>query len=529
MTAKLAYTNGVFAIRPVGGQANSARMCGFLPNAMAPGIWTSKSPYAAAAYCVSEKAELAPVAERHVAGLIAEYAASKEWGSEFQLLQLGFPESQLLPYQHVGILEGVKRIKNHNAVLIGDEMGLGKTVQAILIAKKLEAKRVVVICPASLKSNWEKEIIHWYPSASCKVLNGSKDALSDALFHVVNYDVAHNYAEAIKSGGFDLCILDEAHYLKTVSSRRTKAVLGYGHKKGIAQTMPTVALSGTFSPNRPIELYPILKRLAPLAIDGMNMIEFGMIFCGGYKDSFGVWQLRGASRPLELSMRLRSTVMIRRTKKEVLTQLPEKVKRVVRFDVGSHVESMVKRQIELLGDTPKDIDLANLLSGKSDILAELAKLRHDIAVEFAPTAAEFIEELLNSGTDKVVVFAHHKGAIDVLEGALKAFNPVCITGDTPVKNRQGIVDKFQTDSRVRVFLGNIQAAGTGLTLTAAHTVVFAEPSWVPGENEQAVDRCHRIGQKLPVFAYFLVPANSLPEYIIDKSIQKQSNLNKIFN
>lgn len=439
---------------------------------------------------------------------------------------------EYLPYQRAGIEWGTRRKR----VLIADEMGLGKTIQAIGVMNVELPETTLIVCPASLKLNWLQECQKWFmgtKETTYRVMNGTLGHTDTYGLHftdpnlshtviIVNYDVAWKpkVHDTLGKHKFDLVILDECHYLKNPKTNRTKGVIGPGSFSKRAEKV--VCLTGTPLTNRPIELFPILKNLAPEVIKPFtDYYRFGRQFCAGHEDRFG-WNDRGASNMEDLNARLRSGFMIRRLKKDVLKDLPDKRLQIVPLGIeGAKDKRLVQKQIT-------DLGLADLdKQGLPDDLGELATQRHDLALMKHDMAVKHIKDLLLVN-DKLVIFAHHTEVIHKLWEALHDdYGAVRVVGQTPPKKRQTHVDFFQNDPKCRVFLGNLQAAGVGLTLTAASTVVFVEFSWVPGEIAQAVDRCHRIGQKDSVLAQFLVIQNSLEEHMMRTVLDKVKTINKV--
>jgi SWI/SNF-related matrix-associated actin-dependent regulator 1 of chromatin subfamily A len=435
---------------------------------------------------------------------------------------------EYFPFQRAGI----EMAANMKRSLIADEMGLGKTIQAIGVMNVTLPKLSIVVCPASLKHNWLRELQTWFIAAdkSCfRVMNGTIGHTedhgvpwpeADHVVIIVNYDVVWKpkVHDTLKYGDFDLVVLDEAHYLKNHKTNRTKGVLG--PHSFTRKAKQVVAMSGTPVLNRPIELYALIKNLAPHIIKPYaDYYAFGKKFCGAYKDQWG-WNDRGASNTKDLNARLRSGFMIRRMKKQVLKDLPPRQYQIIPLQPDKEMKKVIKQQAAAL-------DIKSVAKQEiGEELGELAKERHELAQIKMPVCLTHIQDLLKD-VDKLVVFAYHKDTIAEIKDAFKESGAVAIDGSTPVKERQKIVDKFQNDPDTKVFIGQIQAAGVGLTLTAASTVVFVEFSWVPGEIVQAVDRCHRIGQKDNVLAQFLVVEGSLEEHMMRSVLDKVKTINKV--
>lgn len=453
-----------------------------------------------------------------------------------------------LPFQKAGIAYALGR----PAVLIGDEMGLGKSVMSVGIMNATPGlKRALIICPASLRLNWKREIEKWLThDLTVGVAQGKH--WPDADIVVRNYDILKNFADELDRE-WDVLVVDECHYLKNPKAKRTKAVLGYWDAKakraipGI-EAARRVFLTGTPIVNRPIELWPLLKALDPQGL-GRGWKSYVERYCNGHQKKAGrrgpiVWDVSGASNLPELQDRLRETLMVRRLKADVLTELPSKRRQVIELPANGAARTLKAEQkawaatqaeleglraaVELAKASDDEADhkaaIKALREGERAAFTEMSKLRHETALAKVPYV---VEHLLNA-TDKVVCFAHHKDVIKAIVEALHEADEkvVVVTGDTPMKARQDAVDSFQHDSSVRFFIGNIQAAGVGLTLTAASHVVFAELDWVPGNMSQAEDRCHRIGQTDSVLAQHLVLEGSLDAHIAKVLVEKQEVIDK---
>ena len=396
--------------------------------------------------------------------------------------------------------------------LFGDEMGIGKTIQAIgVINATPEMSRVLVICPASLRLNWKKELERWLVRPlSIGVAIG--DNLPDADIVVINYDILGRHAEALTSHHWDIAIIDEAHYLKNSKTKRFKAV------QAVVTDIPRMlALTGTPIPNRPVEGFPIFNLLAPEVFKKFTTYAFR--YCNPYRGRFG-WDFTGASNLGDLQATLRETIMVRRLKTDVLTELPPKVRQIITLPANG-MASAVKAEAKTLA---KWEDVLGLDQPKISF-EEISQARHETAIAKAPYVADHVKEILAESA-KVVVMAHHHDVIDALADALAEYNPVTLTGRDNITQRDAAVTTFQNDPDTRVFIGSIQAAGVGITLTSASTVVFAELDWVPGNVSQAEDRLHRIGQKDSVLVQHLVVDGTLDARMAGILISKQKILDQ---
>lgn len=407
---------------------------------------------------------------------------------------------EYLPYQKYGI----DFCSGKAAVLIGDEMGLGKTIQAIgAVNQDPQAEFVLVVCPASLKVNWRQEIDKWGVSPC-------------AFWTITNYDQLHKLDMSLE---WDLVVFDEAHYLKNTDAKRSRLARQIKAKR-------TLLLTGTPILNRPIELWHLLHILDPKTWPMNSRMRYALRYCNAYQRKVGrskmVWDMSGASNLDELREILKP-VMIRRTKAEVLTQLPPKRRQIVELSqqgMTRAFRNLMKVSIQSYGEQVRDLDC-----NVEALWSKLSELRHDTALAKLPLAIEFIKDALES-SEKIVVFAHHRDVLEELYNALAEYSPVMVHGGTTLANRQAAVDAFQNRPTARVFIGQLQAAGVGLTLTAASHVIFVELDWVPGNVSQAEDRCHRIGQQESVLVQHLVLEDSLDALMAKTIVKKQGVIDR---
>jgi SNF2 family DNA or RNA helicase len=434
-----------------------------------------------------------------------------------------------LPYQKAGIAYALA----HPNTLIADEPGLGKTIQAIgVINASPEIKSVLVICPASLKINWRNELRAWLTRSSfVEVIPAARKGaavLADEDVHVaiVNYDILKKLPAG---ASWDLCILDESHYVKNPKAARSKLVAAVQKR-----CKRTIALTGTPILNKPVEIWPLLQMLAPEVWDpaglkgqeivgagqGAGFFRFAKRYCNAHKVHFGRvshWDFSGASNLPELQEWLRATCMVRRLKKDVLTELPAKRRQTITLPRASGDDDLIDQElIDLMGEDFTDLERVK----KKVAFKDISRVRAELAVSKCAAAIAHIRDTLES-SDKIVVFAHHHAVIERLAAELAEFNPAIITGETPSGARQEQVEKFQTLATCRLFIGSIGAAGVGLTLTAASHVVFVELDWTPANMSQAEDRCHRIGQRESVLVQVLVVDGSLDARMAELVSMKQ--------
>lgn len=407
----------------------------------------------------------------------------------------------LMPYQKAGVAYA----SSVGRCLIADQMGLGKTVEAIATLESRDAFPAVIVCPASLKENWRRELNKWLPHRSVNIVSGKTDIVACDV-NVVNYDILYKFTEPIEHLGINGLVLDESHYVKTGTSKRSLAA------KDIASNVPSsgcvLLLSGTPISNRPSELVSQLEIMGMLNRFGGKW-AFLKRYAGAHHNGFG-WDTSGASNLTELNTKLRQNCYIRRTKDEVLRELPDKSRNIVHLEPsGKGYKDYRTAEDDLVlflrqnGNKSKD---SSEHLARTQVLKRLAAWAKMDAVE------EWIDSFLESCDRKLVVFAHN---VDVVDHLSDKYGGLRVSGRDTLEERQVAVDSFQTDPKSRVIVLNLQAGGVGITLTSGSDVVFVQMGWTPGEHDQAEDRCHRIGQKNNVQAWYLLASGTIDEDIYD--------------
>lgn len=442
------------------------------------------------------------------------------------------------PYQVEGIDRLQQILSKRGAALLADEMGLGKTGQAILAMDGLlkPGARVLVVCPASLKENWAAEIQLWLgEKATVYYGKSGKGCVTPPAsgWHVVNYDVLHfpKLLRWARAHNWDALICDEAHAIKSPDTLRTKAVTSIpAHHR--------LFITGTPIASRPIEAQTFLSMIFPDNSWITDRWKFGKRYCNGHKGKYG-WNDRGHSNLHELHGRLKP-VMVRRLKKDVLKDLPDKTRQIIELPVPESVKrkvNIITGEVELteetLGEIANAVDAAvdvgeeigksaKLGSSVKMTIATMSKLRKKLAEFKAPLVAAHVADMLKRGeAERVVVAYHHKETGKILADELKKTATIYkIDGSTPPKKRLSLVNNFNRDKGPAVMLGQITAAGVGLNMTGASVVVFAEMDWVPAAITQMEDRLHRIGQKDNVLVQFMCLADSLDTNIVHALTKK---------
>lgn len=436
-------------------------------------------------------------------------------------------DKELSPFQ----IAGVDYVLSMGNTLIGDQPGLGKTMQAIAVANEIQAERVLVLCPANIRIQWCERIRAWttmtYPYTVYPVMHGRRGVHPTAEWTVVSYDLARTEViwRVLAKGRYDLLILDEAHYLKTIDARRTRTV--FGRHDQLVMPAPALAerasrvlaLTGTPLPNRPREAYTLARGLCWDAIDWMSEDRFTERFNPseqGETPDGKTYIDERSGRHFELQARLRANFMVRRLKRDVLPQL-----KVPFLDIV-HVEETGAIKQALKAEKLLDIDPEDMTGLDMTVRGQVSTVRRMMGIAIAPLAADYIDMLLEGGEEKICVFAWHIEVLDILMRKLKRYDPLRIDGSTPPTRKPLIVGQFAR-SGSRLLIGNILSMGTGTDglQEACQRGVAAEASWVSGDNEQMVDRLDRMGQSGQVLFDFLVAPGSYSEHVLGSSLRKR--------
>jgi SWI/SNF-related matrix-associated actin-dependent regulator of chromatin subfamily A-like protein 1 len=427
-------------------------------------------------------------------------------------------QSKYIPrdYQIVG----KNFLRKSNYRLLGDSVGIGKTGQAIIA---LESDwTVLVVCPASIKTQWKQALLDWRNLPSTVIDSSKPKSYTDKIL-IVNYDliIKPELLSALMKFKFDVIIFDEAHRLSSISSKRTKAALG---SKGLRSRAKRIwFLTGTPVKNRTIGLYPMLKACAPEVLGKYDSyLKFAYRYCGAYQNGFGL-DTSGASHTEELSERLQS-FMLRREKREVLTELPPRIISVARLDCTPAVRKIIEQEEN------KTMEVAGENDPSLFKLGEMARVRGALAkYKVAPSIA-YIKDLLDV-EEKIVVFYHHKEVLNELRRALQTIPSVFIDGSIAPNKREAVVEEFRTRKDIRVFLGQMGACGEGINglQQSSSCCVFVEPSWSHTDIEQCIGRLERSGQVSPINVHILVIDDTLEDRMMDVVAMKLNTDKKLYN
>lgn len=426
----------------------------------------------------------------------------------------------LRPYQEVG----AAFLAGRKAALLADEMRLGKCAQAISACDRLNALNVTVICPASVVENWRREFAKWSDRGRS--------------LEVWSYDMAAR-GNANRWDGIDVLILDEAHYLKNHNAKRTKVIFGEkcdGDGGLIEQAKHVWLLTGTPMPNDPSELWPALRALAPETIFNpkssrpYSFWQYVNKYCKTVDNGFGI-KIVGGKNHDALKAKL-DTFMLRRTLAEVKPEIP-----AITFDdlyvEGKTYDSEVRRggdgcfypsrEVELIRRTLEEKGV----EGLREIAPQVATLRRYTGMVKVQGVVDWVREFLDNGGGKIVLFAHHREVIAQIRQHVGELH-CCIDGSFTPEQRQWQVDMFNENADRRVFIGQIQAAGEGIDLSAADEMIFVESSWVPKDNAQAAWRIMNLAQGRPKLVRFATLAGSIDEQVSRAVRRKTIDIAKIF-
>lgn len=420
----------------------------------------------------------------------------------------------LMPFQKEGVSFAIS-LKGR--VLIADDMGLGKTIQAIAIARYYKEEwPVLVVTPSSVRYSWVEAFLNWLPflkKNDIAVLNTGKDEISNNKVVITSYDILKRRAKELLLKKFQIVIMDESHFLKNNKSVRTAAA-----KPIMKACKRLILLTGTPALSRPIELYTQVSSINPKVFP--NQHEFGLRYCNAKKMPWG-WDYSGATNMNELQLLLEETVMIRRLKSNVITQLPPKTRQMIILD--PHSIQIRQKYFESLSSKMCKKELKAL--ERRGILLQYFR---ETSLSKLSAVCDYIKDLLEGGK-KFVCFAHHQVMLDAICDAVESTKSkyIRIDGTTKSEVRKQCCDIFQFNDECKIAVLSITATNAGISLTSAHLVVFAELFWNPGILTQAEDRVHRIGQEDSVVIQYLVAQGTADDFIWPLVQKKLNTLNKV--
>lgn len=411
--------------------------------------------------------------------------------------------------------------------------------------------RTLLICPASLKRNWQREARTWllkHPSILVVESTTPDFYIKRHNFVIINYDILKKHFATLFDIDWEIIGMDEAHYIKSKDAQRSKACRVLAHAAGKPKRPFLIELTGTPIVNRPAELWHLLHCIDPNTWSSFS--KYAARYCNAHIGYGGRWDVSGAKNLPELQQILRSGYMIRRLKADVLKDLPPKRRQIIELGRSKYEKVLANeqkvrsiydkavREAEVIdaklseairtGDAKNVAEYRRRLDGmnKGEIggFGDVARVRHETALAKVPECCKFIEQILEE-KDKVVVFAHHRDVIEAISSHFK-HESVILYGGMNTAEKDNAVQKFIHNKKCRVFVISILAGGVGLTLTVADTAVFCELDYSPSNNTQAEDRLHRVGQKSCVFVYHLVVEDSIDAAIARKCVDKQDIIDK---
>jgi SWI/SNF-related matrix-associated actin-dependent regulator 1 of chromatin subfamily A len=403
--------------------------------------------------------------------------------------------------------EAIQKLLENKKFILADDMGLGKTTSTIIGALESGSKKILIICPATLKINWKREIENY--SDRPIFIAESKNFSTEHDFVIANYDIIKNFHDPknkeeslILNSKFDLVIVDEAHYIKNATAQRTKLINDL-----VKNTERLWLLTGTPMTSRPMDYFNLLSLVdSPVS---KNWMAYAIRYCAGYQFKVGnrkVWNITGASNLEELRERTSGTIL-RRLKENVL-DLPDKIITPVYLKLKSKAyEDVMGEYYDWYDKNPEESKSLTVQFSK------LTKVRQIIAEEKIQQTIEIAENIIEQGK-KVIIFCNFT---DSLNKIVEHFGKTAVKldGSMSQHERQYSVDQFQENEKIKVFVGNIKAAGTGITLTAGEAAIFNDLSFLPSDHAQAEDRSYRYGQKNNVLVYYPIFENTIEGIIYD--------------
>lgn len=431
---------------------------------------------------------------------------------------------------------GIEFLKQTRKAILADEMGLGKTRQAIIATKELTGGGIV-ICPASLKINWAREIKQVDPNSSISILNSGKIEVYQGgvnnFWLIANYDIIsreenkRTIMEYLLRNG--TLILDEAHYIKNTKSKRSKTAVELSR-----YSQNVFLLTGTPIMNRPIELFNLLKAIEhPL---GNNWYGYALTYCGAFwqelRNGRRFLNVSGATNLDKLHQKIKP-IYLRRTKEVLGSQLPQKIITNVEVEITPEHKKKYKEawkkyyefMQEMLAEQEIDTEKMENIELAKHII-EIQKLKQVASESKIEAIINDAENIIEQG-EKIIIFTQYSQTLHRLNILLsqKKIKTVTLSGENTSEERQQAVDDFQNNEEIKVFIGNIKAAGVGITLTKASQVIFADLEWTPALHDQAEDRAHRIGATKMVNVYYYIAKETIEEDII-KLLKKKDQIIK---
>ena len=415
--------------------------------------------------------------------------------------------------------DAIEKLAGSKRFILADDMGLGKTTSTIIAALETKAKKILIICPASLKINWQREIEN-YTDRSVYIAEG-KHFSTEHDFVIVNYDILKNFYDLkdkenslITKSNFELIVIDEAHYIQNGQAQRTKLVNSF-----VKSVDKLWLLTGTPMTSRPMNYYNLLFLIeSPVA---QNWMAYAIRYCQGYQFKAGnrkIWNVSGASNLEELRDRT-SRQVLRRLKTEVL-DLPDKIISPIYLRLKSKLyEGLMGEYYDWYKNKKEESSSLTVQFSK------LMKVRQVIAEEKINDTIELAQNIIDQDK-KVIIFTNFTDTLQKIHSHFGK-QSVYLDGSCTKPQRQYAVDQFQENDKIKVFVGNLRAAGVGITLTAGEAVIMNDLSFVPSDHDQAQDRAYRYGQKNSVSVYYPIFENTIEGVIYDMLSKKKNIIDTV--
>ena len=413
----------------------------------------------------------------------------------------------------------IEKLAGSKRFILADDMGLGKTTSTIIAALETKVKKILIICPASLKINWQREIEN-YTDRSVYIAEG-KLFSTEHDFVIVNYDILKNFYDLkdkenslITKSNFELIVIDEAHYIQNGQAQRTKLVNSF-----VKNVDKLWLLTGTPMTSRPMNYYNLLFLIeSPVA---QNWMAYAIRYCQGYQFKAGnrkIWNVSGASNLEELRDRT-SRQVLRRLKTEVL-DLPDKIISPIYLRLKSKLyEGLMGEYYDWYKNKKEESSSLTVQFSK------LMKVRQVIAEEKINDTIELAQNIIDQDK-KVIIFTNFTDTLQKIHSHFGK-QSVYLDGSCTKPQRQYAVDQFQENDKIKVFVGNLRAAGVGITLTAGEAVIMNDLSFVPSDHDQAQDRAYRYGQKNSVSVYYPIFENTIEGVIYDMLSKKKNIIDTV--
>ena len=415
--------------------------------------------------------------------------------------------------------DAIEKLAGSKRFILADDMGLGKTTSTIIAALETKVKKILIICPASLKINWQREIEN-YTDRSVYIAEG-KHFSTEHDFVIVNYDILKNFYDLkdkenslITKSNFELIVIDEAHYIQNGQAQRTKLVNSF-----VKKVDKLWLLTGTPMTSRPMNYYNLLHLIeSPVA---QNWMAYAIRYCQGYQFKAGnrkIWNVSGASNLEELRDRT-SRQVLRRLKTEVL-DLPDKIISPIYLRLKSKLYEGLRGEYYDWYKNKKEES-----SSLTVQFSKLMKVRQVIAEEKINDTIELAQNIIDQDK-KVIIFTNFTDTLQKIHSHFGK-QSVYLDGSCTKPQRQYSVDQFQENDKIKVFVGNLRAAGVGITLTAGEAVIMNDLSFVPSDHDQAQDRAYRYGQKNSVSVYYPIFENTIEGVIYDMLSKKKNIIDTV--